>query len=56
MDKPTKADLSRKYSSNYYYSHQETIRRKRVLALMAKGHSPKPSTMEKYQLVQPQEA
>jgi hypothetical protein len=40
----------RKYSSDYYYRHQEEVRKRRIVALMQKGHTPKVSTLQKYQL------
>ena len=40
----------RKYSSDYYYRHQEEVRKKRIIALIKKGHTPKVSTLQKYKL------
>ena len=45
-------EKARKYSSNYYYRHQDDVRKKRIMALMEKGHQPKVSTLQKYELLQ----
>ena len=46
----TPQEKSRKYSSDYYYRHQDEVRKKRIIALMLKGHNPKVSTLKKYEL------
>jgi hypothetical protein len=48
--KPTKKEQARVHSATYYYRHKEEIRRRRVMALMARGHLPKKSTLEKLKL------
>jgi hypothetical protein len=50
MDPELVKAKARQYSAEYYYRHQEAVRRKRIVALMQRGHTPKVSTLEKYQL------
>jgi hypothetical protein len=50
MDPEVTKAKARQYSTEYYYRHQEAVRRKRIVALMQKGHTPKVSTLQKYQL------
>ena len=50
MDPELTKVKARQYSADYYYRHQEAVRRKRIIALMERGHTPKVSTLEKYQL------
>jgi hypothetical protein len=50
MDPEVTKAKARQYSADYYYRHQEVVRRKRIIALIEKGHTPKVSTLQKYQL------
>ena len=50
MDPELVKAKARQYSAEYYYRHQEAVRRKRIVALMQKGHMPKLSTLQRYQL------
>ena len=50
MDPELVKAKARQYSAEYYYRHLEAVRRKRIIALMEKGHTPKVSTLQKYQL------
>jgi hypothetical protein len=50
MDPEVAKAKTRQYSSEYYYRHQDEVRKKRIVSLMQKGHTPKPSTLQRYQL------
>ncbi len=46
----TKQEQACIHSATYYRRHREEVRRKRIQALMTKGHMPKPATLEKHKL------